>query len=91
MPELPPETINRIIDYLHDDHGTLAACALAARIVHFASRYHRFSTVALNLRRIPRLIQLLDSAPDLAHCISSLRLDVKFTSGIDFIGDLEVL
>ncbi|CDO72756.1 hypothetical protein BN946_scf184994.g9 [Trametes cinnabarina] len=91
MPELPPEIIDRITDYLHDDHETLAACALAARIMHPASRYHRFNTLALNLRRIPRLIQLLDSAPDLAPCISSLWLDVKFSSGIDFIGALEVL
>ncbi|KAL7281203.1 hypothetical protein ACG7TL_004511 [Trametes sanguinea] len=75
MSELPPEIIDRILDYLHDDHRTLGSCALAARIMVPAARFHRFDSLDLSKRsRIPTLVPLLDAAPELARTISTVRV-----------------
>lgn len=63
---LPPETIITIIDYLHDDPPTLAACALVERSWVYCSRSHLFHTLKLRSKKDSmetRFLQLLNS-PD---------------------------
>ncbi|KAI8969564.1 hypothetical protein BD414DRAFT_503012 [Trametes punicea] len=77
MPDLPAEIVDRVLDYLHDDPQTLAACALAARVMLPTSRFHRFGELVLNTRRIQTLEPLLDAAQDLARVVTSVRLYVS--------------
>ncbi|KAI8969565.1 hypothetical protein BD414DRAFT_258923 [Trametes punicea] len=74
MPELPAEVVDHVLDYLHDDPQTPAACALAARVMLPTSRFHRFGELVLNGRCFGRLKRLLDAAPDLAPVVTSVRL-----------------
>ncbi|KAI9066603.1 hypothetical protein FKP32DRAFT_1589466 [Trametes sanguinea] len=83
MSELPPEIIDRVLDYLHGDFQTLASCALAARVMVPAARYHRFNSLNLSAgSRISKLIPLLDASPDLARTVSSVRVKhIMLSSG----------
>ncbi|KAI0645500.1 hypothetical protein C8Q79DRAFT_1010453 [Trametes meyenii] len=71
MIRLPPEDIDYILDYLHDDFKTLGACALAGRIMLPSARFHRFRDVKLPPWGNRSLAPLLNSA-DLARVITSV-------------------
>ncbi|KAI0675095.1 hypothetical protein C8Q78DRAFT_520590 [Trametes maxima] len=71
MIKLPPEDIDRILDYLYDDFKTLGACALAGRVMLPSARFHRFSNIKLSPWDNRPLLPLLDSA-DLARFITSV-------------------
>ncbi|KAF9566522.1 hypothetical protein CPC08DRAFT_100091 [Agrocybe pediades] len=60
MPFLPQETLEHIIDYLHDDRRTLLTCSLVASKFLPASRYHLFSEVTLVATRLCGFFELLD-------------------------------
>ncbi|KAI0633267.1 hypothetical protein C8Q77DRAFT_1114016 [Trametes polyzona] len=81
MPDLPPEIIDRVLDYLHKDHRTLAACALAGRVMVQTTRYHRFRELQLSPKHIPTLIALVDASPEFAHVVSSVW--VRFAAWTD--------
>ncbi|KAI0371031.1 hypothetical protein BV20DRAFT_965664 [Pilatotrama ljubarskyi] len=75
MPEqLPPEILDRILDFLHDDRRTLSACALAGRVLLPTARFHRFDNVKLFPGQVQTLISLVDSTPELARAITTLRI-----------------
>jgi hypothetical protein len=47
-PHLPPEIIDRIIDYLHDSRADLCACALVCREWLVSSRFHLFYSISVD-------------------------------------------
>ena len=55
---LPPETIDTIVDHLHDDKTTLLACSLSKGLLQ-SSRYHLFSELLIK-PRTGDLFPLLD-------------------------------
>ncbi|PIL34152.1 hypothetical protein GSI_03863 [Ganoderma sinense ZZ0214-1] len=69
---LPPELVDHILDYLHDDIQSLGACAAAGRPLLHTSRYHRFNGCHLTYIRAVRLEPLLESSSTLARSIKSL-------------------
>jgi hypothetical protein len=77
---LPPELVDRIIDFLHNEPRTLAACSLVARSWTPASRYHRFSSVRLisdeDWAKFDRLIEI---SPSMVRYVRGAIIDV--TSG----------
>ncbi|KAI0356292.1 hypothetical protein OH77DRAFT_1478441 [Trametes cingulata] len=85
MPEqLPPEIIDRILDYLYDEGRTLAVCALAGRVMLPTARFHRFNSVKLYPGQIQALMSLIESAPDLACAITKVTIrTVKPDSPLD--------
>ncbi|KAF8156814.1 hypothetical protein B0H34DRAFT_859478 [Crassisporium funariophilum] len=61
IPQLPAETLEEIIDHLHDDRLSLLACSFASSKLIAACRYHLFSEVALKSPEdMDSLLQLLD-------------------------------
>lgn len=60
MATLPPETVDRIIDQLHDDRASLAACSLVSSTFVSSARFHLFSELELDYSKISSFLQLLD-------------------------------
>lgn len=73
----PPELIDIIIDHLHADNKSLAACTLVCRSWLPSSRYHLFSTITViahpQLSFWP-LIRFLEEAKAIALFICDLNL-----------------
>ena len=69
---LPQELVDHILDYLHDDIESLAACAFAGRALLHASRYHRFNGRNLTYTRAMLLQPLLVASSGLAASITTL-------------------
>ncbi|TCD66257.1 hypothetical protein EIP91_001620 [Steccherinum ochraceum] len=62
QPRLPPELVDYVLDYLHDDKTTLIACASVSKSWVDSSRYHLFSTINFTLETpfcIGKLIRFL--------------------------------
>ena len=76
--ELPPELIDRVIDFLHDEPKALAACSLVASSWTTTSRYHLFSTVKLiNDADWAKFGRLVEISPTLVHCIRNITTDTN--------------
>ena len=75
--ELPPELIDRVIDFLHNDPKTLVACSLVASSWTATSRYHRFSRVKLicpnDWTKLDRLVEL---SPTVVHYVRAVAMDL---------------
>ncbi|KAM5532573.1 hypothetical protein V8D89_013779 [Ganoderma adspersum] len=82
---LPPELVDHILDYLHDDIESLGACACAGRALLHTSRYHRFNGLRLTHVRATRLEPLLKASSALASSITSLVYQPFAKSHRDFI------
>lgn len=67
-PDLPTELHDIIIDYLHDDRHTLAACALVCKAWLHTSRHHLFGYTSTNLNRVPQLAEVLQTAMVVPGC-----------------------
>ncbi len=67
--DLPPEIMDSIIDVLHNDHLSLAACSLACRSWLNRSRYHLHKSVTHNCDEDPILPPDFYSSPaaDFVH------------------------
>jgi len=75
--ELPPELVDRIIDFLYDEPRALAACSLAARSWTATSRYHRFSTVRLISREDwAKFDHLIEISPTMIRYMRNVTIDV---------------
>lgn len=62
---IPPELIDQIIDYLHNDPKSLNACALAARDWLPSTRYHRFRSIRFHsAKKIDSFHQFSLNSPD---------------------------
>lgn len=74
--ELPPELVDRIIDFLHNEPKSLAACSRVARSWSATSRYHQFSSVKLisdkDWAKFDRLIEI---SPTMIHTMRGITID----------------
>ncbi|KAI0769605.1 hypothetical protein BD413DRAFT_555493, partial [Trametes elegans] len=87
---LPPEILDRILDYLRGDNRSLSACALAARVMVPRTRYHRFRSVTLRpMHARSDLLPLLDSSPELTELVTSVRM--VYLVNKEFEQELDVL
>ena len=63
---IPPELIDQIIDYLHNDPKSLNACALTAKDWLPSARYHRFRSIRFqSAKKIDSFHQFSQFAPGL--------------------------
>lgn len=75
--ELPPELIDRILDFLYDEPKALAACSLVARSWTTTSRYHRFSSVRLiSNEDWAKLDSLIETSPAVIGYMRTVTIDV---------------
>ena len=72
---LPPELIDQVIDYLHDDKQTLRSCSLLCRLFVPSARFHLFRTVVIKKDRDHAMSVLASMAPDLVLYIRNLTLE----------------
>ena len=80
MPKVPVELTDYIIDFLHKDARTLAACALVCRAWTPAARFHLFRAVVLQDHGFVSSFQrLLGTAPDLGLYVRELTV-AKFVT-----------
>lgn len=75
MPRLPRELTDMIIDFLHNDKHSLAACSLACWDFRPASLVHLMERIRLHEEaRIQEFPAFLDSSPCIAPLIRSLDI-----------------
>ncbi|KAG6906210.1 hypothetical protein DXG01_015211 [Tephrocybe rancida] len=72
-PRIPLELISEVVNHLSDDRSSLGACSLAASILRTSSQRKLYSTVAL---RISNLHRILITNPDIASYMENLVLTV---------------
>ncbi|CAL1708236.1 unnamed protein product [Somion occarium] len=76
-PRFPVELIERMIDYLHDEPITLAACSVVGRIWHIPARLHLFSEVVVTNDRggfeFEQFAAALETIPHLSKFLRSLH------------------
>jgi hypothetical protein len=77
---LPPELVDRIIDFLHNEPKALAACSLVARSWTPTSRYHRFSAIRLiSTEDWAKFDRLTEISPTMVHYIRGVTVDIDGT------------
>lgn len=73
----PPETLDAVVDQLHDDTNPLAACGLACKLLLPSSRYHLFSDITFTgaPNQMAQFLELLKqpSVHDLADLVLSIQ------------------
>ncbi|PBK80555.1 hypothetical protein ARMGADRAFT_1020828 [Armillaria gallica] len=69
MSALPPEIVDTVIDYLHNDKAALEACALVCKSWSISSRYHLFDEHGVSVK--PSNIH--DFLSDISHSQSFLK------------------
>jgi len=75
MPTVPPELSDYIVDYLHDDPRSLAACCLTCRDWLPSARYHLFSSIVLHsAQSCEAFARLLEPSPHLGFYVRELNL-----------------
>jgi hypothetical protein len=73
--ELGPETVDLIIDHLHDDKLSLQACSMTCKRWLPSSRYHLFSEIYLSPFNVNKFRQLLETTPcSIASIVRRLTL-----------------
>jgi len=72
--KLPPELIDLIIDYLHNDPHSLSTCSLVHRTWIPSARYHKFFALAIKLDRVDSFRSLLESSPEIAQYVVRLNI-----------------
>ena len=72
---VPPELVDRVIDYLHDDAKTLIACSLTAREWVPSTRLHLFKRLdLLSTHQVAKFTELDGFAPDLLYYCRELSV-----------------
>lgn len=85
---LPAELTDRIIDFCHDDKGTLSSCALTHSSWLPASRFHLFHTVIslgdrnITLERASQLVTIVRNTPP--------AVSQRFSSPLPYIKIVEI-
>ncbi|PCH40277.1 hypothetical protein WOLCODRAFT_136760 [Wolfiporia cocos MD-104 SS10] len=74
---LPAELCDRIVDFLHDDPYTLAACCLTCRSWVPASRHHLFYNIRLTRENVARFNLILDANVSLGLCVKVVTVDYR--------------
>jgi hypothetical protein len=76
MNRYPQQTLDPIIDHLHDDHAALRTCAFAVRSFQSAVHHHLFWRAHMhNVFRCHALLQFLQYRPGLGTQVRLLILD----------------
>lgn len=89
--KLPPETIDRIIDHLHDDKPSLAVCSLACKQWEPACRFHLFhsiSFVAKNDHDMDNILNRQRRWDEVSHLLGhteQFRIDFLIDGAFDVI------
>ncbi|RDB15444.1 hypothetical protein Hypma_004236 [Hypsizygus marmoreus] len=74
-PPLPQELLDKIIDNLHHDFGSLKQCSLASSLLKLRSHKYLFSAISLSdMYRIQRLRGLVDANSTLLENVRELEL-----------------
>ena len=77
---IPPEIVDRIIDYVHDDVKTLAVCSLIARDWVPSTRLHLFAKLSLlSAHEVARLTELDSFAPNILYYCQELTIGTNST------------
>ncbi|KAI0830716.1 hypothetical protein BC628DRAFT_1312806 [Trametes gibbosa] len=85
MPKVPLELSDSIIDFLHNDARSLAACARVCRAWAPAARFHLFRSIVLQNHNLASSFQrLLSSTPDLGFYVRQLTV-AKLTTSVDVL------
>jgi len=72
---IPPEIVDRIIDYVHDDVKTLTACSLIARDWVPSTRLHLFAKLSLlSEDEVARFTELDNFAPNILYYCQELTI-----------------
>lgn len=72
---IPPEIVDRIIDYVHDDTKGLIACSLVARDWVPSTRLHLFAKFSLlSAHKAARFTELDSFAPDILYYCQELSI-----------------
>lgn len=72
---IPPEIVDRIIDYIHEDTKTLIACSLVARDWVPSTRLHLFAKLSLlSAHEVARFAELDSFAPNIIHYCQELSI-----------------
>ena len=92
--KIPPEIVDQIIDYVHDDVKTLAACSLIARDWVPSTRLHLFAKLSLlSVHEVARFTEFDSFAPNILYYCQELsigtnnKFDYPSTPGfLPFVG-----
>jgi hypothetical protein len=82
QPRLPPELIDRILDYLHDSPSNLRRCALVCKAWVHSSRFHLFHKISINTlqvmaaRRYDKLLDAIRTCPGILSYVREVHLSV---------------
>jgi len=90
--KLPPELIDRIIDYLHDSHADLSACSCVCRAWLESSRFHLFYSISIHtagkresygslLSKCQKLSKAIRRCPSIAFHVRDLEFSTGFRYG----------
>ena len=80
---VPPEIVDQIIDYFHNDPNTLKACSLVAREWIPSARLHLFAKLSFSSARDEsRFKELVSSSPNLLHHCQELTAGVTDNFGL---------
>ncbi len=75
---LPPELLDYILDYLHDDKPSLRQCALTSRNWRSRSHHHLFHSVYIDSTICNAFTRLLESNPPLGAHVASMAIEGVF-------------
>ena len=68
------ELVDMLIDFLHADRSSLAACSLTCRAWLPAAQFHLFHKVNVEVHTFPRLLRLFETSPHIAELVQSLSV-----------------
>jgi len=78
--ELPPELVDRIIDFLYDEPNALAACSRVARSWTATSKYHQFSSAKLiSNKDWTKFDHLIEISPKMINTMRRVTTDFSGT------------
>jgi len=75
--KLPPELMDRALDFLHDDPTALRKCALTCRAWVPTCRFHIFGDIDIRGNLIQSFGRLIDMSPDLASYVRNVHVSVS--------------
>ena len=89
---LPPELLDHIVDYLHDDHQALRNCSLTCHALVPSARFHLFQRVKIDNRNFVRATSVFaGSTPHLADYVRHLSLELGTPLGGSSFAHLRTL
>ncbi|PBK64889.1 hypothetical protein ARMSODRAFT_455119 [Armillaria solidipes] len=77
MPNMPPEIIDEIIDYLSNDRRALVSCSSVCRLFYPRTRQHIFRTIYFTGRHrnpVTRFVDIVNTSPRLLSCVIDMRI-----------------